>query len=88
MEPKEGNTVLMAAAYGPFLAIRLGVQYLRLKRRANQARGRFYRELVRGGLPKEHAAGLADQNAEAISIKSLVKTAGPVPAVFRQGWGR
>jgi hypothetical protein len=86
MGPREGNTVLMAAAYGPIIAIRVGLQYLRIKRKANKARGRFYNELVRGGVPREQAAELADEYAGGLSIRSFFKAGGMGSAFSR--WDR
>ena len=57
----------------PVLLFRVGLQYLRMKRSVNKARGHFYAELVRGGIPKRQAKELADQYASAVSIRSIMQ---------------
>jgi hypothetical protein len=57
----------------PALLLRVGLQYLRMKRSANKARGRFYAELVRGGIPKRQAKELADEYASVVSIRSILR---------------
>jgi hypothetical protein len=57
----------------PTLLFRVGLQYLRTKRSANKARGRFYSELVRSGVPKRQAKELADEYASAVSIRSILQ---------------
>lgn len=59
----------------PALLFRVGIQYLRMKRSANKARGRFYTELVRGGVPKRQAKELADDYASAVSLRSILQAA-------------
>jgi hypothetical protein len=76
MEDNDREAVLVAVAHAPALTLRLGLQYLRMRRSANKARGRFYKELINGGIPKEQAKDLADQYVSAVSIRSIIKTAG------------
>lgn len=73
MEARDRSAVLAVASSTPSLIFRLGVKYLKMKRSANRARGRFYKELIRSGLPKHEAKGLSDQYVSAISIRSLIK---------------
>jgi hypothetical protein len=64
-----GVTIVQA----PALLFRVGLQYLRMKRSANKARGRFYAELVRGGVPKRQAKELADDYASVVSVRSILQ---------------
>lgn len=79
MEPRDRSAVLTIAANFPPLAFRLGLQYLRVKRSANRARNRFYKELVRSGLPRNQAKDLADQYVSAVSIRSIMNAVGAAP---------
>ncbi|MDW5563445.1 MAG: hypothetical protein SA339_09485 [Methanomassiliicoccus sp.] len=81
MEPDDKEAVLMAAVHAPGLVMRVGLQYLRMKRSAIKARERFYRELVKSGMPTGDAKILADEYASLVSVRNLVRT-----KAF--GWGR
>ena len=74
MEPEDKEAVLVAVAHAPGLVIRIGMQYLRMRRSANKARGRFYRELIKGGMPIDDARILADEYASLASVRNLVQT--------------
>lgn len=76
MDATNRQAILISVVQAPILSFRIGVQYLHMKRSANRARGRFYRELVNGGIPKQQAKDLADQYVSAISIRSIIKTVG------------
>lgn len=67
------QTIAVAIVQAPALLFRVGLQYLRMKRSAKKARGHFYAELVRGGIPKRQAKELADQYASAVSIRSIMQ---------------
>ena len=70
------EAVLTVAAYMPSIAIRVGLSYLRMKRRANKAAKRFYRELVRNGVPPGDARKLADEYIAALSLRHWARTIG------------
>jgi hypothetical protein len=65
------QAVAVSAVQAPTLILRVGIQYLRMKRSANKARGRFYTELIRGGIPKPQAKELADQYVSVVSVRSI-----------------
>ena len=67
------QTVAVTAVQAPVLIFRVGIQYLRIKRSANRARGRFYSELIRGGVPKPQAKELADQYVSAVGLRSTIQ---------------
>jgi hypothetical protein len=76
MDTTNRQAILISIVQVPKLSFRVGLQYLRLKRSANKARGRFYKELINGGVPKQQAKNLADLYVSAVSIRSIVKTVG------------
>lgn len=67
------QAILMSTAHAPILFYRVGLQYLRMKRSAKKARGRFYKELISGGVPPQEAKDLADQYVSAISVRSFME---------------
>ena len=85
MEQKDRSAVLYAAAFGPVLGLRLSLSYLKMKRAARRAEKRFYRELVRSGLPKVEARYLAGEYAAAVSVCSVLSGfGGAFPWVSRR----
>jgi hypothetical protein len=67
------QAVAVTAVQAPVLIFRVGIQYLRIKRSANRARGRFYSELIQVGVPKPQAKELADQYVSAVSLRSTMQ---------------
>jgi hypothetical protein len=67
------KAIAVALVQAPALLYRVGIQYLRMKRSVNKARGRFYRELIRGGIPRRQARDLADQYVSAVSLRSMMQ---------------
>ncbi len=85
MEQKDRSAVLYTAAFGPLLGLRLSLPYLRMKRAARRAEKRFYRELVRSGLPRMEARYLAGEYASAISVRSMLSgVGGAIPWVNKR----
>jgi hypothetical protein len=76
MDATNRQAILISVVQAPILSFRIGLQYLRMKRSANKARGRFYKELIDGGIPRQQARELADEYVSAISIRSIVKAVG------------
>jgi hypothetical protein len=72
MDAKDRAAVLVAVSSAPVLSVKLLVSYLRLKRAANRARGRFYNGLMASGMPPREANRLADEYASAISIRNML----------------
>ncbi len=70
---KDRSAVLLILARSPPLALRLGKEYLRMRRKANKAKVRFYNALVQSGLPKREAKLLAEQYASALSVRSIIR---------------
>ncbi len=83
MDEEGRSMVMMAASRGPILVLRLSRSYLRMRRSANAARKRFYRELVQNGLPKNEAKDLADEYSSSLSIRSALKLASAIPLMRR-----
>lgn len=71
---RDGLPVIIAAAV-PLLAMEVGVGFLRFQvRRKRGVRG-FRRTLIRGGMPKELAAQLAQAYHEAGSLRLILRGA-------------
>ena len=71
---RNGLPVLVAAAV-PLLAMQVGVGFLRFQvHRKRGVRG-FRRALIRGGMPREQAAQLAQAYHEAGSLRKLLRGA-------------
>jgi hypothetical protein len=60
----------------PILTIRVGVSYLRMKRRANKASRVFTAELEREGLPSDLARKLGRTYESDISIRKFLNQTG------------
>lgn len=60
----------------PMLAVRLGVSYLRLKRRANKASKTFVAELESGGMPSDYARKLGQAYGSDISVRKFLNQTG------------
>lgn len=60
----------------PLLVVRLGVSYLRLKRRANKASRTFVTELERSGVPTDLARKLGSSYESDISIRKFLERNG------------
>ena len=87
MDTRDRSAILTMTANAPPLVIRLFFQYLRSKRKANKARDRFYKELVRSGLPRDQAKDLADEYISVMSVRSWIRTIGatPISDLLRRG---
>lgn len=72
MGPNDRSMVLYGVAYSPLIVLKVGINYLRMKRAARKAEQSFYRELIRSGLPSQDAKGLANEYGSAISLRSLL----------------
>ena len=71
---EDREAILAVAAFAPALVIRIGISFLKLKRRANKAAKCFYRELVRNGIPQEEARKLADEYTSLVSVRHWAKS--------------
>jgi arginyl-tRNA--protein-N-Asp/Glu arginylyltransferase len=67
-----GEVMLAVAATAPTLVWRLGITYLRMKRRARRSGSEFYRSLVANGVPQIEARELANEFESAISLRRIV----------------
>lgn len=76
MEQRDRSAVLYAVAYGPTVGLKVTISYLRMKRAARKAEKRFYRELVRSGLPGGEARSLAAEYGAAISVREIMSQLG------------
>jgi hypothetical protein len=68
---RDGLPVIFAAAV-PLLAMQVGVGFLRLQVRRKRGVRRFRRELVRAGMPKDHASRLAQAYHDTGSVRQLL----------------
>jgi hypothetical protein len=73
---EDREAVLTVAAFAPAIVIRIGISFLRLKRQANKAGKRFYKELLRNGIPPHEARKLADDYTSAVSVRYWAKNLG------------
>jgi hypothetical protein len=69
-----GVAVILIAGI-PVVAIRLGMGFLRYQARRRQGVQRFRETLVRGGMPREQAARLAQSYHEAGSLTKVLRSA-------------
>jgi hypothetical protein len=85
MDQKDRSAVLYAAAFGPGVGLKVTVSFLKMKRAARKAEKKFYRELLRSGLPREEARDLALEYGSAVSIRKLIAGfGGNIPAFGRR----
>ena len=70
---RESLPVVMAAV--PLLAVQIGVGFVRFQARRKRGVRRFHRELIRGGMPRDLAARLAQAYHEAGSVRNLLRNA-------------
>jgi hypothetical protein len=73
---EDREAFLVVVAFAPALVIRVGISFLKLKRRANKAAKSFYKELLRNGIPPQEARKLADDYTSAVSIRYWTKNVG------------
>lgn len=71
----------MAASF-PSLIIRLGLSYLRGKRRVNRAGREFHRQLLAKGVPPHEARGLTEVYTSQFSLRKLIGEVGLGPGMF------
>jgi hypothetical protein len=69
-----GVAVILIAGI-PVVAIRLGMGFLRYQARRRQGVQRFRETLIRGGMPREQAARLAQSYHEAGSLTKVLRSA-------------
>ena len=75
MPRDEGREDFLAvAAYGPTIAIKVGITFLRMKRQVNRSGKLFYQELVRNGVPPVEAKKLKEEYTSVTSVRHWVKT--------------
>jgi hypothetical protein len=72
---RRGEALPLVAAAAPLLAFRLGVGFLRFQVRRKRGVKGFRRALIRGGMPEDQAARLAQAYHEAGSVRMLVRSA-------------
>lgn len=77
--------VALAVRKGPKLALRIGVKYLKVKKKAQRAERRFRRRLETSGMDPESAARLAEMYSSTTSIRAVMKLVGVPGNVFGNG---
>jgi hypothetical protein len=70
---KGGEVMLVVASMVPSMALRLLRSYLHLRKEAKRSTRDFYQSLLKNGVPKHEAKGLADTYNSMISLKTLMK---------------
>jgi hypothetical protein len=76
MASEPGDLPVVIAAAVPILAMQVGVGFLRFQVRRKRGVRRFRRALIRGGLPKDQAARLAQAYHDAGSLRLILRGAG------------
>jgi hypothetical protein len=74
-EERSGEFVRMVPALMveiPKIVLKLGVPFLRMKKRAQKAERHFRTGLIENGIPPEFARELSDQYAKDLSIRRIV----------------
>ena len=72
-DKKGGEVMLVVAATVPSMALRILRTYLHLRKEAKRSTRDFYKSLLKNGVPKHEAKGLADTYNQMISLKTLMK---------------
>jgi hypothetical protein len=72
-EKRGGEAALVVAAMVPSMALKILRSYLHLRREAKRSTREFYRSLLRNGVPKHEAKGLADDYNSMISLRSVIR---------------
>ena len=76
MAQASGGLPVVIAAAVPILAMQVGVGFLRFQVRRKRGVRRVRRALIRGGLPKDQAARLAQAYHDAGSLRLILRGAG------------
>lgn len=85
MNEEERSAVLYAVALGPWVGLRVGLSYLKMKRAARRGEKKFYRELRRSGLPKAEAKYLAGEYGGAVSVRNMISSfGGAIPLMSKK----
>ena len=71
-----GEAMLAVAGTAPPLVLRLGISYLRYKRRAKKAGKSFFHSMVDNGMPEKEARYLADDYMTSFSVKTIIRQLG------------
>jgi hypothetical protein len=74
---EDRSAVLYGVAMAPPLMLRIGVAYLRLKRRSRRAEKGFKRALLRNGVPDDIARQLTDEYTSYVSVRRWLREFGP-----------
>lgn len=74
--PDIPKLVAMGIAYGTGAGLKVGFDYLRLKRKARKASATFVRELERGGVPPELARELGEEYGSEVRVRSIMDMVG------------
>lgn len=72
-DKKGGEAMLVVAAMVPSMALKLLRSYLHLRNEAKRSTRDFYRSLLKYGVPKRQAKGLADDYNSMISLRSILR---------------
>ena len=74
----EGDRLpLVFMTEGPVLAFALGMEFLRFQARRRRGVRAFQRTLVTNGMPREHAARLAQDYHDAVSVRRMLRRTDP-----------
>ena len=75
MMARERGSLPVVMAAVPLLAMQIGVGFVRFQARRKRGVRRFRHELIRGGMPRDQAARLAQAYHEAGSVRNLIRNA-------------
>lgn len=74
--PDLPKMVAMGITYGTGAGLKVGFDYLMLKRKARKASDAFVRELERSGVPPDLAKELGEEYGAEISVRKIVNLVG------------
>ncbi len=72
-DKKGGEAALVVAAMVPSMILRLFRSYIHLRKEAKRSTREFYQSLLKNGVPKHEAKGLADDYNSMISLKTIFR---------------
>jgi uncharacterized membrane protein YgaE (UPF0421/DUF939 family) len=72
-DKKGGEAALVVVAMMPSMVLRILRAYLHLRKEAKRSTREFYQSLLKNGVPKHEAKGLADDYNSMISLRAILK---------------
>jgi hypothetical protein len=72
-DKKGGEATLVVAAMMPSMVLTILRSYLHLRKEAKRSTREFYQSLLKNGVPKHEAKGLADEYNSLVSLRTILK---------------